>query len=208
MLPLPKAASDDSPRLILGVAGGFDPDEYDVNDFLKVWFLVMDLMMEDDDQMIVAGQMNLMDLKKATLAHFMVFTPSMLKKMTMMMQEGSAFRVKGMHYVNAPSFFEKVFTFFKTFLNEKMKSRIYVHGGDIASLHNIIPKDILPIEYGGEVGTIEEIARYWEDKIIANREFLMDLEKYGVDEKKRVGRPKTSESLFGLDGSFRQLDFD
>jgi hypothetical protein len=169
----------------------------------------MDLMMEEDDQMIVAGQMNMMDLKKATLAHFMAFTPNMLKKMTMMMQEGSAFRVKGMHYVNAPSFFEKVFTFFKTFLNDKMKSRIYVHGGDMTSLHSILPKEILTTEYGGDAGTIEDIAKYWEDKIIANREFLMDqAANYGVDEKKRIGRPKTSETLFGLDGSFRQLDFD
>ena len=115
-----------------------------------------------------------------------------------------------MHYINAPPFFEKVYVFFKTFLNEKVKSRIFVHSGDVSTLHDIIPETaLLPQEYGGKAGSIDEIAKYWEDKILANRELLIDwAENYGVDEKKRVGRSKASESLFGLDGSFRKLDID
>jgi hypothetical protein len=68
--------------------------------------------------------MNLLDMKNATLAHFLQFTPAMMKKMTMMMQDGSPFRMKGAHYVNTPSFFETVFNVFKGFLNDKMKSRV------------------------------------------------------------------------------------
>lgn len=79
----------------------------------------------------------------------------------------------------------------------------------MSSLHEIIPKSVLPIEYGGENGSIEEIVQHWEEKIFANRQLLIDLtSKYGVDEKKRVGKPKNPETLFGIDGSFRQLQFD
>jgi hypothetical protein len=31
---------------------------------------------------------------------------------------------------------------------------------------------------------------------------------YGVDEKKRVGQKKSSDTLFGVDGTFRQLSID
>lgn len=124
MLPLPKSATPDEPRIIFGSFGGYNPADYPVDELMKVFVLVGDVMAEEDDQMIVAGQVNIIDLKNATLAHFMAFTPTMLKKMTTMMQEGSPFRVKAIHYVNVPGFFESVFTFFKQFLNEKMKSRV------------------------------------------------------------------------------------
>lgn len=79
----------------------------------------------------------------------------------------------------------------------------------MSSLHAIFPKKILPIEYGGENGSIDEIAKHWEKKVLANRQMLIDATtKYGVDEKKRIGMPKSAESLFGLEGSFRKLDID
>ena len=100
MLPLPKTLGEDTPRLILCVQGGFDPNEYKIEELLKVWFMIMDLMMIEDDHMIVVGQLNVMDLKKSTLAHFTMFNPTMLKKLTMQMQEGdfSGVRARPEHF--------------------------------------------------------------------------------------------------------------
>lgn len=76
------------------------------------------------------------------------------------------------------------------------------------ALYKVVPRRLLPKEYGGDAGTIQEISNDLEKRLIANRDFFIEDDKYGVDEKKRVGRPKNADNLFGLEGSFRQLAID
>lgn len=44
--------------------------------------------------------------------------------------------------------------------------------------------------------------------ILDNEEYFKEQQTLGSDEKKRPGKPKTVESVFGVEGSFRQLEFD
>jgi hypothetical protein len=76
------------------------------------------------------------------------------------------------------------------------------------SLYNHIPRDILPIEYGGNGGSINDIIAEWEQKVLDHREFIIKESSYGVDEKKRIGLPISREMLFGIDGTFRKLEID
>ena len=46
------------------------------------------------------------------------------------------------------------------------------------------------------------------ERITAYRDYYKDEHKYGTDERNRPGKQKNSSTLFGLDGTFRQLDFD
>lgn len=71
-----------------------------------------------------------------------------------------------------------------------------------------MPRKLLPKEYGGEAGPIQEIINAMEKTFMENRDYFIEDEKFGVDEKKRIGKPKNPESIFGLDGSFRQLVID
>lgn len=66
----------------------------------------------------------------------------------------------------------------------------------------------MPTEYEGENGSIQSLTDEWEKKLLSYREYFLDEVNYGVDEKKRIGRPKNPDSLFGIDGTFRQLTFD
>lgn len=49
---------------------------------------------------------------------------------------------------------------------------------------------------------------YWLQRVDARRDWLLEDEKYGVDESKRPGKAKTSADLFGIEGSFRKLNVD
>nr|CAG4636928.1 EOG090X04DJ [Ceriodaphnia reticulata]SVE72871.1 EOG090X04DJ [Ceriodaphnia reticulata] len=94
----------------------------------------------------------------------------------------------------------------------KAKSRgaasMRVHGDDYESLYKEISKEVLPKDYGGENMSIAELTAYWKKKCEDNREFLIAQSKMKSDESKRPGRPKTSDELFGIEGSFRKLNVD
>lgn len=75
------------------------------------------------------------------------------------------------------------------------------------SLYSVIPRKILPKEYGGETGTIQSLTDQWEEKLLSYREyFLDDNAKYGVDDRQRIGG--TKNPLLGIDGTFKKLEID
>lgn len=68
---------------------------------------------------------------------------------------------------------------------------------------------MLPAEYGGDAGTLQDIIDNWEKKINDYRDFFLEDEKnFGTDERKRPGKPRTAKNLFGIVGSFRKLEVD
>ncbi|XP_063695617.1 alpha-tocopherol transfer protein-like [Culicoides brevitarsis] len=208
ILPLPETDGPDGPRIVLSRVGMYDPEKYTLPELFKSTLLITDVLHLTDDNVTIAGQTSIQDSKGVTMAHLSKFNPLFMKKMSMAFQEGNPTRIKGLHYVNTPPAFLSLFNFFKTFLNDKVKSRIRMYGDNMEELHKNIPKRLLPAEYGGEAGTIAEITEHWVQKVLEHAEYFKEDAKYGTDEKKRPGRPKNAENLFGIEGSFRQLSFD
>uniref|UniRef100_A0A1L8DZG8 Putative phosphatidylinositol transfer protein sec14 n=1 Tax=Nyssomyia neivai TaxID=330878 RepID=A0A1L8DZG8_9DIPT len=207
-LPLPNTVEPDSPRVIIMRPGVYDANKYDITDIMRIRIMANDIQMLEDDNIIVAGQMGILDLSNVTMAHFLQFSPTLTKKMTVMNQEALPIRMKGFHYIHTPPGFETVYNMFNRFLNEKNRKRLHVHGENMESLYQHIPKRLLPKEYGGEGPHIKELIDKWEKKFMEYRDYFLEEANYGTDEKKRPGRPKTEESIFGIDGSFRKLNVD
>ncbi|XP_058830845.1 retinol-binding protein pinta-like [Topomyia yanbarensis] len=207
-LPLPNTETPDSPRVLLIRPAAYDPSCFTIEEVIRISTMANDIMMIEDDNFVIAGQIGILDLANVTMAHFLQFTPSFVKKMTMMSQEASPLRQKGFHYINTPHGFEVVFNMFKTFMSEKNKSRLYVHGHDLDSLYRHVPKRLLPLEYGGDAGPIQDIIDQSVEKMLSYRDYFLQEDQYGTDESKRPGRPRSAESLFGVEGSFRRLEVD
>ncbi|XP_028175891.1 alpha-tocopherol transfer protein-like isoform X1 [Ostrinia furnacalis] len=207
VLILPKTVGPAGQRVTLVRASQYDPERFSLNEFLSVSLVIKQILYLEDDAFVVAGAINVVDLEGATLAHFVQMTPTQMKKMVVLEQDASPLRVKSAHYLCTPPGFETVFNMGKKILSEKHKNRIYIHKNK-EELFDYVPKEIMPVEYGGNGGTVDEIIDYWIKKIQEYRSWLDEDLQYGTDEHLRPGSPKTAENMFGVEGSFRQLEFD
>ncbi|GJQ86153.1 hypothetical protein Trydic_g13434 [Trypoxylus dichotomus] len=209
ILPLRKTAEPDSPRIILSKIGMRDPSRFNIHTLMSVNSMLTDILINEDDQNIVAGFVSVQDLRGATMAQMAQMSPSIAKKATMIFQEAIPVRPKQIHYFNMPSFFDSLFQLVKSFIKEKVQKRMVFHtSDDLESIYKYVPREILPVEYGGTEGTLQELTDYWKEKVESYREWFLDDMKYKSVESKRPGKPKTGDEIFGLEGSFRKLNVD
>jgi hypothetical protein len=123
-LPLPQTETPSSPRIILIRHGAYDPNVYSIQDVMKVATMVNDILMRSDDNIVVAGQIGILDMANVTCRHFMQYNPTFIKKMTMMGEEGSPLRQRQFHYINTPQGFDCVFNVFKSLMKEKNRTTV------------------------------------------------------------------------------------
>jgi hypothetical protein len=70
------------------------------------------------------------------------------------------------------------------------------------------PKNVFPKEYGGDGAPIADFITNWEQRIMQEREELLNNRFYGIDKTKRVNKTMASKWSDGLEGSFRKLTVD
>lgn len=72
-----------------------------------------------------------------------------------------------------------------------------------------MPRECLPVEYGGTNGTMQDIIDRMEAKLFQYRDYFMEEPNYGTEETLRsVHRALSIDNDFGTEGSFKQLEFD
>jgi len=73
-----------------------------------------------------------------------------------------------------------------------------------------VPRDYLPLEYGGTYGIMEDISRSMEAKLSTYESYFLASQHFGADEKLRdfTSPIQDKRSSFGAVGSFRKLEID
>lgn len=97
----------------------------------------------------------------------------------------------------------------RPFLKKELMDAMHLHSTMDTFLEKHVPKAMMPTEYGGSAGPLKELQDSVYKQLLANGPFFVDEEATRrVDEKLRPGSPKTESDLFGIDGNFKQLQFD
>lgn len=192
ILMLRKTQRPDDPRIILFRIGQYDPKDYAIVDLMSVLTLQQQISYMEDDNLVVAGTISVIDFAGTRLAHYTQTSIKHLRNLISANQEAVPIRIKAVHFLNTPPFFGTFFNIGKAFLNEKVKNRIMVHGKNIESLYEHVSKDVLPEEYGGTGDSIQECIDYWKTKMRDYSSFFEDDLKYGSDESKRIDLSQSS----------------
>lgn len=65
--------------------------------------------------------------------------------------------------------------------------QIFTYGENYAELFERVPKELWPIEYGGEAGSIDEITDALVKKVQEYRQFFENDMKYGIKQNQQEG---------------------
>lgn len=126
-----------------------------VAEAMKLIMMIGDIRLKEE-LVGVAGDVYILDATVATPSHFSKFTPALVKKFLVCVQEAYPVKLKEVHVINVSPLVDTIVNFVKPFLKEKIRNRIYVHGS-LEKLYEYVPKEILPEEYGGQAGRIQDI---------------------------------------------------
>ncbi|XP_046675261.1 alpha-tocopherol transfer protein-like isoform X2 [Homalodisca vitripennis] len=123
--------------------------------------------------------------------HAKFLSPYYARRTVDVIQETFPLRFKGFHVINQPFYFDAVFAVLKPFLKEKIRQRIYLHGKDLNSLHSYVDANILPAEYGGLQGELDNTR--WRQQLLVLEEEFMEMETYGYKGQSEQPAKQTEE---------------
>lgn len=128
--------------------GKWNPDVCSLEAMYKPCTLAWEHALEEAETQ-VNGIVALVDLDGGSLKHVASMSPAHAFKIVYCVQECFPMRLKAIHVVNQPLFFTLLLRFLKPLVKNKFFQRLHQHGRNYASLHEYIPREILPQEYGG-----------------------------------------------------------
>lgn len=126
-----------------------------VADGMKLALMIGDIRLAEE-KVGVGGDVYILDASVASPTHFAKFTPAIVKKFLVCVQEAYPVKLKEVHVINISPIVDTIVNFVKPFLKEKIRDRIHIHSS-LEDLYKFVPKEMLPSEYGGNAGSITDL---------------------------------------------------
>ncbi|KAF5291256.1 hypothetical protein FQR65_LT11434 [Abscondita terminalis] len=208
--PLPNTVNPSGPRILILNMTDVDVEKTPIDVVTKVIFMTMDILLHEDDNYVIAGFKVIGNYKNTPLNYLLQITPALTNKYIACVTLAYPGRLKQYLGLNVQGVFETLFnTIVKPLLSEKLKNRVYLFNSNgFTKVKDVIDLSLLPKEFGGENGPMQNAAEIWKTKIESWRDWFLDDVKYGSNEKLRVRPSKTYNEYFGMEGTFRKLSVD
>ncbi|XP_072323807.1 clavesin-1-like isoform X2 [Scyliorhinus torazame] len=129
-------------------AANWDQSRNTFVDILRAILLSLEILIEDPELQI-NGFMLIIDWSNFTFKQASKLTPTILRLAIEGLQDSFPARFGGIHFVNQPWYIHALYTIIKPFLKDKTRKRIFLHGNNLNSLHQLIHPEYLPSEFGG-----------------------------------------------------------
>ncbi|KAJ3646763.1 hypothetical protein Zmor_024336 [Zophobas morio] len=160
-------------------------------------------MIED----VTYGDVFILDGKNTPFRPILKVTPMVIyKALVAIYKQVFSNRLKAVYVINIPPYVENFFILLKGVLKPKLMERIhFCENSDV--LIEKIGKEILPVDYGGEEKSLEELQEMLYQKFKEREDYFTQLDELRINDDLKRQRLKHDE-MFGLAGNFRKLDID
>ncbi|GAB0096831.1 CRAL-TRIO lipid binding domain [Sergentomyia squamirostris] len=203
---LPEPDIHGSP-VVLFQADNFDPKKNTIPQCMKLANLVFEILSRDERSQI-CGITQIFDCTHISLELLGLLRINYLQEFAQCWQKTFPFRHRVIYFVNMPSFAITLYHLFKTFLSEKLRSRLKV-----VDEWDIVKEDIgliLPKEFGGKIPNVE-IFDHFKKLTLVHREEILALNDFDIDtsiNRENFGNTHDAELDGAIVGSFRKIDVD
>lgn len=159
-------------RVIVQALRNPDPTHFVYSSSSKAQFLTMDAAVLAEPS--AEGYVCLFDMKGVQLSHMWAWGIRLPRKIFKYLQEGLPLRMQRIHFVNTTPLMDRIMKMLRPFIKKEMASIFQFHTAEEESgLHDFIPKDCLPVNYGGFLPPLEELQEY-TDMFLAEVDPLLD----------------------------------
>ncbi|CAK1590629.1 unnamed protein product [Parnassius mnemosyne] len=206
MTPLAMRARDESKVLYTHFLD-LELKKFNLGDCIRTVLMVLDLKQYEEGTW--PGLVIVIDFESMTLGHLARLDLQNLQQFLYYLQEAMLVKLKGIHFLNAPSFIDKLLMMIRPFMKRELMDVLHVHQVGSKTLDPYVPMEALPSDAGGSFKTMSECRDAIIAYIQANNEFFVQENRKRVVESLRPGKPKTISDIFGgVEGSFKKLDID
>ena len=119
--------------------------------------MVIDLALRQNIAATLKGIILILDMSNVKIQHATHLSPQMVKRLVNLWQACYPLRIKSIEFVNVPVYVEIGLNIFKQFMNQKLHQRTHIHCNSYTPIHEIVTKDVLPLELGGEEENYESL---------------------------------------------------
>lgn len=209
LVPLPKLTPEKYKVFIYRLRDN-DSDKFHYADSLKAFFMVADVRMASEGTDTV-GEVPIFDMTNISMRHLTRITLPTMRKYMAYTQEAHPVRLKKIHVVNANAFLDRCMALVRPFLRREVAQLLHFHQPNSETLFDHVGRDLLPQEYGGTLElTMEQMRREWLQRVVDQRQFFLDEDRWRVHEARRPPSHVHVKQLLesGVEGSFRSLKID
>lgn len=182
VMELPQRDSNGRP-VVLFKPGAWNPSVVSCSEVIQVFTVVMEYM-NSDPVVQTLGVSFIVDYEGFTLDKIFAMNIGLSKRMLRLTLDCAPIRVKAINVVREPYAFDVFYAIVRTVLGKKIKDRIYFRGVDFEGLHEDIPVDMLPKEFGG-LGPDVDCDAYWSGIDQAEDAFVEN-NRYGYRKNDRI----------------------
>jgi len=161
-------------RVIFSRAASLDASKFTAADVMRAHLLTFEgLLMDEECQ--INGLTYIMDEQNTSWSHITIWTPSEVTKAFTCSEKSIPLRHRQVNFIGLPWALNLVFRFAKSLLSPKLRKRLFTWP-DFEKVKEFVPSSILPNDYGGQGGSVEEMAEAWHKELEERREKILGLE--------------------------------